>query len=144
MNISKNPCHKKFSRLKTSFRLTRSVALNTSPMVRTSARTGPAQVALTKVVLGPNERGPRRHSPCRRKSSQIIAGRRASILNAFFVSAFNSTGVTAIFCSDTTAASLQPGSCPQRSPHLAAYHLTLRQPPGLGHKRQRSKKYLAG
>ena len=58
MNISKNPCHKKFSRLKTSFHLTRSVALNTSPMVRTSARTGPAQVAPTKVVPVPTNVAP--------------------------------------------------------------------------------------
>jgi len=58
MNISKNPCHKKFSRLKTSFRLTRSVARNTSPMVRTSARTGPAQVAPTKVAPVPTNVAP--------------------------------------------------------------------------------------
>jgi hypothetical protein len=50
MNISHELGQKKCSRLKMSFRLTRSVALNTSPTIPVSARTGTAPVVTTNAA----------------------------------------------------------------------------------------------
>jgi len=50
MNISHEPGQKKSSRPKMSFRLTRSVALNTSPTITISARTGTAPVVTTNAA----------------------------------------------------------------------------------------------
>ena len=50
MNISHELGQKKCSRLKMSFRLTRSVALNTSPTIPISARTGTAPVVTTNAA----------------------------------------------------------------------------------------------